>query len=135
MTDLKPCICGSDKVHFGYEPFCGLTFWRVMCDTCGTQTSTFDTKEEAAKVWNTRPAEDAKDKEIERLKAALLNIKNRLFERTYLNFGEAAVADWIVQKVNETLSQALTEAIDIHENAYAPDTDTENTEENKQQCE
>jgi hypothetical protein len=45
-----------------------------MCDTCGTQTSTFDTKEEAAKVWNTRPAEDAKDKEIERLKAALKHI-------------------------------------------------------------
>lgn len=68
MSDLKPCLCGSDKVHFGYEPFCGLTFWRVMCDTCGTQTSTFDTKEEAAKVWNTRPAEDALTAEVKKLK-------------------------------------------------------------------
>ena len=78
MSDLKPCLCGSDKVHFGYEPFCGLTFWRVMCDTCGTQTSTFDTKEEAAKVWNTRPAEDAKDKEIERLKAEVTRYRRAL---------------------------------------------------------
>jgi hypothetical protein len=47
-----------------------------MCDTCGTQTSTFDTKEEAAKVWNTRPAEDAKDKEIKRLNNELGIQKN-----------------------------------------------------------
>ena len=78
MDKLKPCLCGSDKVHFGYEPFCGLTFWRVMCDTCGTQTSTFDTKEEAAKVWNTRPAEDEKDKEIENLKAEVTRYRRAL---------------------------------------------------------
>ena len=76
MDELKPCLCGSDKVHFGYEPFCGLTFWRVMCDTCGTQTSTFDTKEEAAKVWNTRPAEEALKAEMERLKSRWEKLKD-----------------------------------------------------------
>ena len=118
MSDLKPCLCGSDKVHFGYEPFCGLTFWRVMCDTCGTQTSTFDTKEEAAKVWNTRPAEDAKDREIERLKTALKQIAEIANRR-----GPLTVATWQKDAWYE-LAKIAKEAL-----AKAPDTNVGKMEE------
>ena len=59
--------------------------------------------------------------EVARLKVALKDIKDTLLDRTCLNFGESMVTQWIIQKVNEILSQAPTEAIDIHEAAYAPD--------------
>ena len=104
MSNLKPCpFCGSKATLRGGN---GGASW-IICDndTCRATQGIGVTDFDAIKLWNTRPAEDALKAEVERLKDALLNIKNRLFERTYLHFGEAAVADWVVRKVNETLGK------------------------------
>ena len=138
MSDLKPCLCGSDKVHFGYEPFCGLTFWRVMCDTCGTQTSTFDTKEEAAEKWNTRPGEDSLKAEIERLKETIKEIRNIAdkgldmgidFIGAGLDGMTGGVEDWqgmkrAKRKIRKLAKQALKKTTN------APDTNVGTMEEN-----
>lgn len=74
MDKLKPC------------PFCGesvTTIYAGECDDCVCQCENCDTKspwgesaEEAVELWNTRPAEDAKDREIEKLKSDLGIQKN-----------------------------------------------------------
>jgi hypothetical protein len=45
--------------------------YSLECEFCGARITSLADIDDAIRKWNTRPAEDAKDKEIERLKAAL----------------------------------------------------------------
>lgn len=68
--DLKPCpFCGGEARLVKRD---GASL--VYCTKCerGTGLCRGDA---AVTMWNTRPAEDEKDKEIERLKAALNEIR------------------------------------------------------------
>lgn len=50
--DLKPCpFCGSPRV-LGFKLYGG--GWYVTCDNCGNETSSWGTREEAVRRWNTR---------------------------------------------------------------------------------
>lgn len=81
MSEIKPCpFCNkTDKVRFYTESMVQLDklLWinyGVMCKRCRFETPAYAKKATAIHKWNTRPAEDAKDAEIERLKEALLQI-------------------------------------------------------------
>lgn len=68
MSDLKNCpFCNGTHSINVINFFTGDNFRR--CDICGAKAPEAKTPVEAAEKWNTRPAEDAKDKEIKRLKA------------------------------------------------------------------
>lgn len=58
--ELKRCpFCGS-KARFGLEDeFCGPVDERnwVECTSCHAEIQIYDTREEAAKAWNTRVGE------------------------------------------------------------------------------
>lgn len=92
MSDLKPCpFCGGEPemIHAVLEEYHSVEP-EISCEKC---RYTIKLKELAiaidespetnadwwdrgiTKKWNTRPAEDAKDKEIERLKEALNEIR------------------------------------------------------------
>jgi Lar family restriction alleviation protein len=67
MSDLKPCLCGSNDIGIlTYEEEYH-TRKVAECMDCGARGSVCDSKEEAIEAWNTRPAEDAltaKNKEL-----------------------------------------------------------------------
>lgn len=69
MSDLKPCMCceSNDIEIITYEEKYH-TRKIATCMDCGARGSVCDSKEEAIEAWNTRPAEDALQAEIERLK-------------------------------------------------------------------
>ena len=69
MSELKPCpFCGSGAI----EVCAWETSTDISCLDCDYTIKCCDCDEEdAVDYWNTRPAEDAKDKEIERLKKQL----------------------------------------------------------------
>lgn len=89
MSKLKPCpFCGGDefKKIYDYSDIQGYTNACFSCTKCGAKSRYYYTEsladEEAViKHWNTRPAEDAKDKEIERL-CGLLKLKEVYNETT-----------------------------------------------------
>lgn len=72
MSDLKNCpFCGTKAVSSVFSV--DVYNWyeeKVCCENCSCIIS----HPQAIQIWNTRPAEDAKDKEIERLKGALKRI-------------------------------------------------------------
>lgn len=76
MSELKPCqFCESNDIDIlTYEEEYH-TRKVAECMDCGARGSVCDSKEEAIEAWNTRPAEDALKAEIERLKAALNEIR------------------------------------------------------------
>lgn len=71
MSEPKPCpFCKSwSVVRYSYRFSNNIHY---QCSKCGC-LFTFDSK--SKDTWNTRPAEDAKDREIERLKGALSEIR------------------------------------------------------------
>lgn len=80
-NELNPCpFCGGieslnvREVH-RYNRYCA-DMYCIECRRCLYCTMNFDTKDELYAFWNTRPAEDAKDKEIEKLKSDLGIQKN-----------------------------------------------------------
>lgn len=83
MNELKPCpFCGCHaKISETRLNLSASVLYTVSCinkKTCfQTDFSSF-TKETAVKYWNTRPAEDAKDKEIDNLKAENERLKKAL---------------------------------------------------------
>jgi Lar family restriction alleviation protein len=113
MDELKPCpFCGSEPlmVHAVLEEYHSVNP-EIICRECGYRIKAknlaiaidspkancdFMDRQTIA-VWNLRPAEDAKDKEIERLKAALQDA------------------------IQNVIKDGAKTAIDIHEAAYAPD--------------
>lgn len=65
---LKPCpFCDSRAVHYSFN----YRKYTVRCRGCLADCGEHDTPERAAFVWNTRPVEYGKDKEIARLKVEL----------------------------------------------------------------
>jgi hypothetical protein len=84
MSDLKPCpICGSTKIEEYDEwvdvgdPYAHITNHIVECRNCNYSRGDC-TRDNAIKRWNTRPAEDAKDKEIKRMKAEVRKLATEL---------------------------------------------------------
>ena len=74
MSELKNCpFCGTKAVSSVFSV--DVYNWyeeKVCCENCRCIIS----HPQAIQIWNTRPAEDAKDKEIERLKSDLAIQKN-----------------------------------------------------------
>jgi ferredoxin len=70
MSDLKPCPwCKKDVSIISVED--STYYWCITCEDCDFSWFVLGTRKEVIEKWNTRPAEDAKDKEIEQLKEAL----------------------------------------------------------------
>lgn len=64
MADLRPCpFCGSTNAQLSM-PF-PVYVWCVDCETYGpsadSKPGAESAKKEAARLWNTRPGEDARD--------------------------------------------------------------------------
>ena len=74
-NNLKPCpFCGENAELRGGK---GVASW-IICNNkkCRATQGLELTGENAVKMWNTRSTEDAKDKEIEKLKSDLVIQKN-----------------------------------------------------------
>lgn len=68
--ELKSCpFCGSEDIEIKHDEFCD--YWIVECRECEVERNRCLSKDDAIELWNTRPIEDEKDKEIAKLKAAL----------------------------------------------------------------
>lgn len=125
MSDLKPCpFCGT-TTELEEQRFFDIVgmIYSIECKKCRyTRVMSLVSMEAAKMKWNTRPAEDAKDKEIERLKAELENAllilkqidwlyseaneKARMWE---LKIGGLSPTEWmcdIVQKTREFIANA-----------------------------
>lgn len=79
MTEqLKPCpFCGKKPEIIGYDD----EMYQVICRDCdGTQDTFFDSPEEAAKAWNTRPIEDELHGKIGKLESENKRLKKKLDE-------------------------------------------------------
>jgi hypothetical protein len=75
MSDLKPCPwCKKDVSIISVED--STYYWCITCEDCDFSWFVLGTRKEVIEKWNTRPAEDAKDKEIEKLKNDLGIQKN-----------------------------------------------------------
>ena len=96
MTDtLKPCpFCGSNKIIIDEDD--GIT-----CPNCGAYIGRLSVEDDVclSDVWSARTIEDAKDKEIKRLREALEEIQDAI---TLLN--TADVLEHISDKINQTLN-------------------------------
>lgn len=69
MSDLEPCpFCSDKNIAIGSD---GNGGQYIDCGRKHIVHFINCTKEEAINLWNTRPAEDAKDREIERLKKTI----------------------------------------------------------------
>lgn len=72
-NELKPCpFCGGEAVITSAKA--APLHW-VGCEVCEIESRCFTTREAAILYWNTRPAEDALQAEIERLKLELAQKK------------------------------------------------------------
>jgi Lar family restriction alleviation protein len=76
MSELKPCpFCGSGAI----EVLEWVDYTKIGCLDCNYGIIYQDCDEEdAVDYWNTRPVEDAKDREIERLKAEVTRYRRAL---------------------------------------------------------
>ena len=75
--ELKPCpFCGSEAKEIIRD-----NASLVYCNKCERGTGLCKGADSARKLWNTRPIEDGKDKEIVRLKRALYNLKDDVIRR------------------------------------------------------
>ena len=77
MSNLKPCpFCGDNAELRGGK---GVASWIICNNTKCRATQGLElTGENAVKMWNTRHAEDAKDREIDRLKAEVTRYRRAL---------------------------------------------------------
>ena len=79
MDKLKPCPkCGSHKVALNYrwDSLNLAKTYFVYCHDCNIYFNGNYTEDSTIAKWNHRPTEDAKDKEIEKLKSDLGIQKN-----------------------------------------------------------
>lgn len=73
--ELKPCpFCGSDDVELEYDSF--IDYCIIECRECGVERNRCWDEDDAIELWNTRPIEDEKDREIESLKVELDNLRH-----------------------------------------------------------
>jgi hypothetical protein len=97
MSDLKPCpFCGNEPemIHAVLEEYHSVNP-EIICRECGYRIkaknlaiAVDDSPKEncdfldrqTIRYWNTRPAEDAKDKEIERLENKLKELKECIID-------------------------------------------------------
>ena len=121
MNEHKPCpFCeGGSVVRYSYH-FANNIYYQ--CCKCGCF---FVFENESKDTWNTHPAEDAKDKEIERLKAevtryrrALHNLKDDCQKRLHWKncSGERLFLHEVITHIDAELD-------------YAPDTNVGKMEE------
>jgi Lar family restriction alleviation protein len=108
MSELKPCpFCGGDKfeVRHDYSDIQGYINAYFLCTKCGATsrdyyyTDSQEYKKAVIKHWNTRPAEDAKDREIERLKGAL----DKIYQTCFCNAPEKVAREFIKTVVHGAL--------------------------------
>jgi hypothetical protein len=72
MSELKSCpFCESKAEHYSFN----YRKHTVRCTYCLADCGEHDTPERAAFVWNSRPNEFVKDKEIEQLTAEVERLK------------------------------------------------------------
>lgn len=114
--ELKPCpFCGGDaslivKTFFGFPEE---DIYKVACNDCKSHYCYSDDCEETVKVWNHRPAEDANDKEIENLKAALKQIAEIANRRGRLTVATLQKDAWY--ELEKIAKEALFNAPDTGE--------------------
>lgn len=73
MDELKPCPFCNGTHSINVINFFTRDSYR-KCDICGAEAPEAKKTEEAAKVWNTRPAEDALKAELDKCKKVLSGI-------------------------------------------------------------
>ena len=75
--ELKPCpFCGGKAITDNMEAIAYL----VVCMDCDATASSEERMDEATENWNTRPIEEAKDREIAELKEVILRQNVELME-------------------------------------------------------
>lgn len=82
MDELKPCPkCGSIKVKVDYrwDSLNLAKTYFVYCHCCNICFNGNYSEPSTIAKWNSRPAEDALNKEVERLKKALKKIEDLTF--------------------------------------------------------
>ena len=106
MNELKPCpFCKSRAEHYSFN----YRKHTVRCVYCLADCGEHDTPERAAFVWNTRPAEDALKAEVERLKAAMKDIKGHLEFLPKILKGRAGVANYVITAIDKSLTNKESE--------------------------
>ena len=107
---LKPCpFCGGKAILAEIN---GTDDYYVVCEVCCTYTD-FYRKEKAIKAWNSR-VEVEKDREIERLKHKLNNIKDTLTKYhdvslSKINAKEAEGVHFFVFKFSSALLEIIND--------------------------
>lgn len=108
--ELKPCpFCGCGAVIDCYN-----YYFNATCKNCFVEVVGFENREDCIKVWNNRPIEDEKDKEIERLKYKLNNIKYTLTKYhdvslSKINAKEAEGVHFFVFKFSSALLEIIND--------------------------
>lgn len=80
MDELKTCpFCGllePEKIMFCDD----IIGWKyiLLCRFCGAKITSLADMDDAIRKWNTRPAEDALEAEVENLKWTIEKVKNHL---------------------------------------------------------
>ena len=121
MAELEPCpFCNGTHSINVINFFTGDSYRK--CDICGAEAPEAKTPEEAAKVWNTRPAEDALKAEVERLKADNERLKKALKKIDDLTFmprnkDKALDGTWHITRaaLAPDMNVATKESEDSHE--------------------
>ena len=107
MSELKPCpFCGEKVSMISIE---GSThYWCISCEVCEYDRFIFGTKDKVVNVWNARPAEDAKTREIDNLKRALQQIVEIANRRGHLTVATLQKDAWygLAKIANEALTNA-----------------------------
>lgn len=116
MSDLKNCpFCGSGEIEVVEEA----TYTNIGCLDCDYAIKCRDCDEDdAVYYWNTRPAENAKDKEIERLKKQVADREDEGYAGFVIGVEQMkkrlAEKDREVERLEEALKKCRTLAIHIN---------------------
>ncbi len=111
MSDLKPCpFCGSENVipveaDYLNEGGKVTILWDVECQDCQSLVR--------KSMWNRRPAEDAKTREIDNLKRALQQIVEIANRRGHLTVATLQKDAWY--GLAKIANEALTNAPDMND--------------------
>jgi ferredoxin len=119
MSDLKPCPwCKKDVSIISVED--STYYWCITCEDCDFSWFVLGTRKEVIEKWNTRPAEDAKDKEIEQLKEALEKCRVLAIHINPRGIDKLKVIYELMEEIERVADEALGK--DTNVPANAPDT-------------